>query len=237
MIRKIVFPLSISLLLLQSCLGDPDPIPETIDTYHFYYNNLLESYDLKWEIDESVIGTGHSYGYPAQAVVSLETPEQQVLVKALNADNSQLIDSLSHTLYEYNSYMIAVMGTEEEPHMFCEQLDTRKPSPGMIKYRFLHTSEAMGPVDIYIGGDQPEHLALAAMEYTQVSDYLESTQQQLWTSVIVTPATVLPADSTILEYTANNIFEIGWIHLCIIEHTNSSPESSFQIQVDDHPVY
>ena len=237
MMRKIAIPVLIPLMVFQSCLKEPDPLPESIDTYHYYYNNLLESYDLKWEIDESVIGTGHSYGYPAQAVVSLETPEQQVLVKALNADNSQLIDSLSHTLYEYNSYMIAVMGTEEEPHMFCEQLDTRKPSPGMIKYRFLHTSEVLGPVDIYIGGNQPEHLALSAMDYTQLSGYHEASQQQLWASVIMTPAGISPADSTILEYTANNIFEPGWIHLCIIEHTLSSPESSFQIQVDDHPVY
>lgn len=237
MIRKIIIPLLIPLMFLQSCLGDPDPVPETIDTYHYYYNNLLESYDLKWEIDETVIGTGHSYGYPAQAVVSLETPEQEVLIQASNPDNSQLIDSLSYTMFENNSYMIAIMGTEEEPHLICELLDTRKPSPGMVKYRFLHTSEAIGPVDIYIGGDQPEHLALADMDYTQISEYLESTQQQLWASVIVSPASIPPADSIILEYTANNIFETGWVHLCIIEHASSSPESSVQITVDDHPVY
>ena len=237
MIRRIAILILIPFIILQSCLKDPDPIPETIDTYHYYYNNLLESYDLKWQIDETVIGTGHSYGFPAQAVVSLETPEQKVLIQASNSDNSQLIDSLSYTMFEYGSFMIAVMGTEEEPYLICEQLDTRAPSPGMVKYLFLHTSEVLGPVDIYIGGDQPEHLALADIDYTQLSEYHEASQQQLWASVIMTPAGIPPADSTILEYKANNIFEPGWIHLCIIEHTLSSPESSFQIQVDDHPVY
>lgn len=234
---KTAIPLLIPLVFLQSCLGDPDPLPESIDTYHYYYNNLLESYDLRWEINNVLIGSGHSYGYPAQAIVSLDMPEQEVLISAHNSDNSQLIDSLSFTMYENNAYMIAVMGTEEEPHLICEWLDMRSPSPGMVKYRFLHTSEALGPVDIYVGGDQQEHLVLEGLDYTQLSDYLESSQQELWTSVIVTPASILPADSTIIEYLANNVFETGWIHLCILEHTSSSPESSFQITVDDHPVY
>jgi hypothetical protein len=235
--RKITILLLIPLMFLQSCLGDPDPLPETIDTYHYYYNNLLESYDLRWDINEVLIGSGHSYGFPAQAIVSLDMPEQDVLIRASNSDNGQLIDSLSYTMFENNAYMIAVMGTEEEPHLICETLDPRAPSPGMVKYRFLQTSEALGPVDIYVGGDLEEHLVLEAMDYTQLSDYFESSQLQLWTSVIVTPASMLPADSTILEYTANNVFEPGRIHLCILEHANSSPESSFQITVDDHPVY
>lgn len=237
MIRKIVVLLVIPMMLLQSCLGDPEPIPESIDTYHYYYNYLLESYSLQWEIDETVIGSGHNYGIPAQAIVSLDEVEQEVLIRARNSENKQLIDSLSYTMYETGAYMIAVLGTEEEPHLLCEPMDTRGSSTNRVKFRFLHASEAMGPVDIYIGGDQPENLALAAMDFPQVSEYLEATQEQLWTSVIVTPANSLPADSTILEYTANNIFQAGWIHLCILEHISSSSESSFQIQVDDQPVF
>ena len=234
--RKIAL-LVIPLLLMRSCLGDPEPIPESIDTFHYYYNNLLETYDLQWEIDETIIGSGHSYGIPAQAIVALSEVEQEVLITSRNAENKTLIDSLSYTMYEHGAYMIALMGTEQEPHLICEPMDTHKPSTGMVKFRFLHTAEAMGPVDIYIGGDQPEHLVLAAMDFTQVSDYLEATEQELWTSVIVTPANSPPADSTILEYTANNIFETGWIHLCILEHISNSAESSYQVQVFDQPVY
>ena len=236
MIGKIAI-LLIPLFLLESCLGDPDPLPESIDTFQYYYNYLMEDYDLQWEIDETIIGSGHSYGIPAQAIFALHEPEQEVLIQSRNSENEMLIDSLSHTLYENGAYMIALMGTEQEPHLICEPMDPRRPSAGMVKLRFLHTAEAMGPVDIYIGGDQPEDLVLAAIDFTHVSDYFESTQQQLWTSVIVTPAGSLPADSSILEYTANNIFETGLIHLCILEHESNSVESSFQIQVHDDPVY
>ena len=237
MIKKITIALAIPIMLLQSCLGDPDPIEQSIDTYHYYYNYLLETYDLQWEVDDVTVGTGHSYGVPAQAIVSLSEEEEEVLIRARNSENSQLIDSLSHIMYEYGSFMIALLGDEEEPHLLCEAMNTRMPSFGMVKFRFLHATEALGQVDIYIGGDQEEHLALSAMDYTDVSEYKEVAEEEIWDAVIVTPANTLPADSIILEYNANSIFQVGGIYLCILEHTSSSAESPIQIQVDDQPVY
>jgi hypothetical protein len=227
----------IPLLLLQSCLEDPEPIPETIDTYHFYYNYLLEPYTIQWEVDQTIIGTGHSYGIPARAIVTLSEVEQEVIVITRDSESSLLIDSLSYLMYENAAYMIAILGTEEEPHLICEPMDTRMPSTGRVKFRFLHTAKSMGPVDIYIGGDQTENLALANVEFTNVSEYLEATEDQLWTSVIVTPPNSLPADSTILQYTANNIFQTGRIYLCIIGHTFNSIDSPYELQVDDQPVF
>ena len=237
MIKKIAIPFTFALLLFQSCLGDPDPLPQTIDTYHYYYNYLLESYSLQWEIDEQILGSGHSYGIPAQAIVTLDDTEQKVLIQSRNPENSQLIDSLSYTMFENGAFMIAQLGDEEEPVLICETMDTRPPSVGRVKFRFLHAALSMGPVDIYIGGDQPESLALAEVDFTHVSEYLEATEEMLWTSIIVTPASSVPADSTILKYEANTIFQMGGVYLCILEHISSSSESSYQIQVDDQPVF
>jgi hypothetical protein len=235
MTRKIAIPLLLPFILFQSCLGDP--IDQTIDTYHYYYNYLLESYSLQWEIDEAIIGSGHSYGNPADVIVSLKDSEQDVLIRSRNTENGQLVDSLSHTMFENGAYMIALLGTEEEPHLICEPMDTRIPSVGRVKFRILHTSEAMGPVDIYIGGDQPESMALSNVGFTHVSEYLEATEEQLWNAVIVTPANSLPADSTILEYTTNNDYLSGRVYLLILRHISNSSESSFQIQVDNQPVF
>jgi hypothetical protein len=140
-------------------------------------------------------------------------------------------------MFENGAYMIALLGTEEEPNLICEVMDTRIPSTGRVKFRFLHASKTMGPVDIYIGGDQAEYLALADVDFTHVSEYLEATEEKLWTSIIVAPANSLPADSTILEYTTNNIFQTGRIYLCTIGHISNSSESSYQMQVDVQPVY
>ena len=235
--KKIAVPLLLPILLLQSCLGDTDPIPESIDTYHYYYNYLLESYDLQWEIDDVIIGSGHAYGIPAEATVTLAESPQEVLIRSRNSENDHLVDSLSYTMFENAAYMIATMGTEEDPELICEVMDIRVPSSGRLKFRFLHAAKAIGPVDIYIGGDQPDFLALADVDFTQVSEYLETTELQMWTSIIVAPANSLPADSTILEYTANTIFQTGGIYLCIISHMSSSNESPYQIQVDYQPVF
>jgi hypothetical protein len=234
---KIAVPLVIPLLLLQACLKEPDPIPDTIDTYQSYYNYLLEPYPVQWEIDDEIIGTGHDYGIPAQAIISLDHAEQELLIQTRDSESGLFLDSLSHTMYENGAYMIAILGTEEEPHLMCEAMDTRPPASGMIKFRFLNAAPVLGLVDIYIGGDLAENKVFSGVEYTSVSEYAEATGENMWEAVIVTPANILPADSTILSYTANTIFRTGWIYLCTIGHSDNSIESSYQIQVDDQPVY
>jgi hypothetical protein len=235
--KKYLVPILLMMLSFSACLKDPDPITQNINTYHYYYNYLLESYGLQWEIDELIIGTGHEYGIPAETLFELAETGQEVLIRSRNAENDLLLDSLSYTMFENGAYMIALMGTQEDPHLICEDMDTRIPSAGRVKFRFLHASETLGPVDIYIGGDQAESLALADVDFTQVSEYLEATQEQMWNSIIVAPSNSLPADSTILEYTTNTIFQSGSIYLCVLAHVSSSSDSPFQIQVDYQPVF
>ena len=233
---KIAIPLVIPLLLLQACQEEPDPIPDTIDTYQSYYNYLMEPYPVQWEIDDEIIGTGHDYGIPAQAIISLDSVEQELHIQTRDSDSGLWLDSLSHTMYQNGAYMIALLGSEEEPHLMCEPMDTRPPASDMIKFRFLHAAPVLGLVDIYIGGDLPENKVLSEVDYTFVTEYAETTEKNLWEAVIVTPANTLPADSTILSYTANTIFRTGWIYLCTIGHSHNSIESSYQIQLYDQPV-
>jgi len=237
MIKKIFVPLLIILVILPGCLQEPDPIPQTINTYQFYYNYLMEPYDVQWEIDDEIIGAGYSYGDPSQSMAILDQVEQAVLIRIRDTDSGLLIDSLTRSLVENGTYMVAIMGNEEEPHLLCEQLDTRFPSNGMTKVRFMHAAATMGPVDIYIGGDLPENKVFSGESYTNVSQYLEITEEALWNAVVVTPANTLPADSAILSYTANTVFRTGSVYLCIIGHTTSSVESPYEITVDQQTAY
>ena len=235
MFKKIAITLIVPLLMIHSCQGDREPLPGPPDTYLIFYNNLLESYDLQWEIDEVVIGSDHSYGVRDQAYVHLVFEEQEVFIRTRNSENHLLIDSLYCFMGVGGNYMIAIMGTEENPNLICEPMEIW--ITGDVKFRFLNTSEAMGPVDIYIGGDQAEHRALTALDYTQVSEYLYATEEEIETSIIVTPANSLPSDSSILEYKSNSIFQSPGIYLCILEHDSSSNESPYQIQVDLQPRF
>jgi hypothetical protein len=95
MIKYVAAPLLVLLISLQGCLKDPEPGPQTINTYEYYYNYLTEDYDLQWEIDDAIIGTGHSYGYPAQAQLDIDSAEQEVLFRVKNSESGEQVDSIS----------------------------------------------------------------------------------------------------------------------------------------------
>jgi hypothetical protein len=237
MIRYIAAPLLVLFISLQGCLPEPEPVPQTINTYQYYYNYLTEDYDLRWDIDDAIIGTGHIYGSAAVSQLVMDSVEQEVLIQVKKSDSGELVDSLSCLLFQNGFYMLAQLGNEEEPHLLCELMDTRRPSTGMIKLRFMHAAATMDPVDIYIGGDLPEDKVLSSIEYTTLTEYLEFNGEKLWNAIIVTPANTLPVDSTILSYKANTVFQTGWIYLCTISHSESNIESPYMIQVNEQPVY
>lgn len=237
MIKKIFIPLLVIFIVLPGCIKDPDPQPQTINTYQSYYNYLMEPYGVQWEIDDEIIGTGHAYGNPAQAEATLDQVEQNVLLRTRDSDSGMLIDSLTCSLVENGAYMVAILGNEEEPYLLCEQMDLRFPSSGMTKVRFLHAAASMGPIDIYIGGDLPENKVYSGESFTNLSQYLEFSEMELWEAVIVTPANTLPADSAIISYTANTVFRTGSVYHCIIGHTSSSEESAYEILAYPQPTY
>jgi hypothetical protein len=237
MMNKIIAPLISVLMLLPGCLDDPEPIPQTIDTYEYYYNLLLESYDVQWELDDAIILTDQPYGTPSSAIAVLDQPEQEVLFRTRSSDSGLKLDSLSYFLRETGSYILAILGSEEEPHLLCEPIDTHLPSSGMIKIRFMHAAPDMSPVDIYIGGDLPENKVVSGESFATLSEYLETTEENLWNAIVITPANTPPSDSTILSLTANSIFHHGASYLCIIGHSQSDIESSYQLQFNEQPVY
>ena len=237
MIKNVAAPLLVLLISLQGCLKEPEPGPQTKNTFQYYYNYLTEDYDLQWQIDGVIVSSDHTYGVPDRGQLVIDSAEQEVLIRVKNSDSGELVDSLSCLLYENGSYMLAQLGNEEEPYLLCELMDTRMPTLGSVKLRFMHAASTMGPVDIYIGGDLPEYKVLSSVDYTSVTEYLELSLEALWNAVTVTPANTLPADSTILSYKANTIFQPGWVYLCVIANGENSIESPYMIQVDDQPVY
>ena len=236
MTLKPAVPILVMCISLTSCLKDPDPQPQTINTYQYYYNYLLEDYDLQWEIEGEIIGA-HPYGSAAYAIIQLDTVEQELLYRTMNSESGMSLDSLSCLLYENTSYMFAMVGTEQEAHLLFEPMDTHYATPGMIKYRFLHTVPGLGPVDVYAGGELPENKVISGIEYMEVTDYYESPEEDMWEEVNITPAGFLPADSSLLSYKINNQFRGGWVYMCTLSHIDPDTTSEIEMQVFDQPMY
>jgi hypothetical protein len=235
--KKMLIVLLGSLILLPGCLPDPDTGPENLTARIIFYNNLLEADKILWKVEDAESASGYSYGIPYEASVDVDGYSHPVRIKASTLEGGVTLDSLDYTLDPFRYYMVSIIGTEEEPRLLCDTMDTSFPTQGLVKMRFLQASESMGDIDIYIGGELPEHRKLSGISYGQLSEYLEATQESFWNAVIITPAESTPADSTILSYTVNNIFIPNNTYFGIINHNEVDPESSYRMQVFSQPSY
>ena len=235
--RKLIVLLLGALLLLPSCLDDPDIPDPGLEARLIFYNNLMEADKVLWEVDQVETTTAQSYGIPVEGVAGLEGYSHQARIKASLLDAGASLDSLDYSLDPFRYYMVSLLGTEQETLLICDSMDTSYPTLGLVKMRFLQASQSMGAVDIYVGGALPEHLKASGVEYGQLSDYVESTHEAFWNAVIVSPADVLPADSTLLSYSANQSFLPNRTYFGIINHSEADPESSFRMQVFNQPSY
>jgi len=222
-------------LLLPACLDDPLPGPETLEAGLIFYNNLMEADKVLWKVDEAVSTMGQTYGVPIPGAVEVDGFAQQTRFVASTLDGGVALDSFDLFLDPFRYYMISILGTEEEPLLVSDTIDTSPPTLGLVKMRFLHASETMGDIDIYVGGELPEHRKLTGIAYGELSVYVEDTQESFWNAVIVTPTDMTPEDSTLLSYTVNKNFMPNTTYFGIINHTETDPESSFRMQVFNQP--
>lgn len=224
-------------LLLPACLDDPPAGPDTLEATLVCYNNLMEADKVLWKVDDAQVNSGQSYGDAILSMKEVEGYGHQVRIIASTLEGGVDLDTVDYLLDPFRYYMIALMGSEEESLMICDTMDTSFPTLGLVKMRFLQAAENMGAVDIYVGGGLPEHRKLTGIEYGQLTEYIEASQESFWTAIMVTPADMAPDDSTILSYTVNNDFIPNTTYFGIMNHTEVDPESSFRMQVYNQPSY
>ena len=226
-----------AMLFLPACLDDPIEVPETLNAWLVFYNNLMEADKVVWEVADNTPPPEQAYGFPVESTAELEGYSHQVRITASMVDGGTELESMDYLLDPFRYYMISISGIEGETQLVVDTMDTSFPTLGLVKMRFLQSSESMGDVDIYVGGELPEHRKLVGVGYGQLSPYVEASQESFWNAIIVTPADIVPADSTILSFTINNNFIPNKTYFGIFNHTEADPESSFRMQVFNQPSF
>ena len=73
-------------MILPSCLDDPIIVPDTLEARLIFYNNLLETDKVVWDINDVETISDLAYGVPAEGVVEVEDYSQQVRFDASTLD-------------------------------------------------------------------------------------------------------------------------------------------------------
>jgi len=235
---RFIILLSVFVVLLTGCQKDPDPDPQP-DPNRFYvymYNFLMEPFEVQWNIHGVDVESPQAYGVPLLTYFALDEIKETIPLMVLEAGSDRLILSDTCTVEQNNFYLACLMGTEEDSILLIEPMDLNAPSLGRIKLRFMLTAKEVGPVDVYIGGSSAEHKAVSGINFADISNYIEASEEELWESLIITPFDSLPSDTTLLSFIANDIFEPGHVYMGVIGHNTNSPSSSLQFFLYDQPV-
>lgn len=228
------------MVLVSSCLKDPDPgppLPSPSGSYINLYNFLTESYDVAWEVNDVIVESEHPYGTALLEFIEMDKEKQDATFTVKESKSTLFVDSEVYEMEQNQFYTVSILGNEKDPHIIFEAMEVQKPTLGLVKLRFMHTTLGLDAVDLYIGGSTPEHKVVSELSFPQTTEYLEASEKDLWESIVVTPANISPEDSSILSYTANDAFLPNNIYLGVIGHATSSPSSYLQLQLFKQPVY
>ena len=92
--------------------------------------------------------------------------------------------------------------------------DLTEPATGHVRIRFLHASQDVGPVDIYIGGTTADHKKVTDLKFSDFSNYIEVSHADVSAMIVCTEAGVLPDPATnLLTIEANTSHEADKIYL------------------------
>ena len=225
------------LVALAACNKEPEsPTPDPVKSYFIIYNFLAEPYDVIWEIDEKVIDAVHPYGTSILEFSIMESEVKDVRFTAMESGGNRIIKSIVHQAEQQVYYTVSLMGNESDPQILIEPMELEKPSLGQVKLRFMHTALELRSLDLYIGGSSPDHKVLSDIQFAKLTEYLEASQENVWEDIFVTPFNVAPEDSTLLRYSANNVFLPNRVYMGVLGHSTSSTTSSLILQLFDQPA-
>ena len=226
-------------VLLAGCDNEPEPeptLPESIKSYFILYNFLMEPYDVAWDVGGTVVHTSQPYGVPIIGLSILDNIRQDVTFTVRKSGTSQVVESDIYTMHKDRFYIVSVLGSEEDPYILFEPMNLDPPAAGMVRVRFMQAVRELNPVDIYIGGNTPGKRLITGITYTDITGYVDVTEDDAWHSLLVTPYETAPTDSTILSFTENEVFEPDLVYLGVITHISNTPSSSIQMLLYGQPL-
>ena len=224
--------------LLVSCKED-DPVPAApleYDTADLITRNFLTAdAAFDWIINENVVAEGVEYSYGNKTEFEWIVDSTTIDFSVNAAGTSNELFSTPLLVEKDKSYFSALLGSASTGGLvLLDENDETLPAAENVRIRFLHAYQTSGPVDLYIGGTDPEHKLVDGMEYATMSAYIEVSEVDLNESIICTEKGVVPDPTTNLFTITNSIVhEKGKIYIDILGSATFEPGARLSLFVTD----
>jgi hypothetical protein len=213
-------------LVTFSCKKDPEPEPEVIRAYCLLYHFVSGLESITWTVDGVEVPDAMDYSEYFPGAVILNTTAEDIEFTAKNDANGEVLASQLLALEKNKYYSIIMTGTEEEPLLLADQIETTQPQPGKVKFQFLDAVKGPQSIDVYMGGTTADKRVVSDLQYNTLSLPVEVSDFDARAAMTVSAHSAeYNQDSVLLTSVYNGDLISGAGYLSVIAPFTFDPES------------
>ncbi|MFW9852956.1 MAG: hypothetical protein ACFFDS_08435 [Candidatus Thorarchaeota archaeon] len=225
-------------LIFLACKKEPNPEPELIRAYCYLYHFIPGLESVVWEVAGFEVPNAQLYSNAFPGAVILQEDTEEITFTVKRAVTKEVLISQIHQLDKDIYYNVVVGGTAEDPELLFLEIDTKNhPQSGSVKFQVLHALTGQDSVDVYMGGITADKKRVSGLDFLNLSDPFELSDNDARSAIIVTKHTEeYQQDSVLLSSVYNENIVSGASHLGVVAPSTFEEESDPTIWIYTLPL-
>ena len=213
-----------------SCNEEPDPEPEVIRAYCYFYHFIPTLGSVIWEVDDSEVPEEKLYGFQFLGSVQLETATEEIAFTVKHSGTKEVLISQLFQLEQDKYYTIVVHGSADDPSLFIREIDTSEPQPEQVKFQVLHSAPEQNSIDVYMGGSTPDKRDISDLAYLSLTDHFEVKDYDARAAIIVSVhSEEYDQDSVLISSIYNEGIVSRASYFSVLAHSTYEPFSDLTL--------
>jgi hypothetical protein len=235
--RKLLILFILLSTLVTSCIKQAEPEPEAIRAYCSLYNFIPGMGSVIWEVDGSEVPDEQIYAELFQGSLILESETDEMVFAVKHPGTREVLVNQLFPLEKDKFYTVIVGGSEDDPTLLINEIETSQPAAGKVKFQVLHAMPDQGPVDLYMGDTTVDKRVLTALEYLDLTDPFEVSDFDARVFIAATAhSEEYDPDSLLIQSEYNDQVISGASYLTVLAHETWITESDLTFWLYSLPV-